>query len=205
MFSRIKRYQVVTVFGLSLVASLIAGCGGATASTAAPTQAPAAASTQAPAAATAPATPTTSTATNAHIKDVTAITEVFGDGQKLTAVAVEYNKEIDHSKLSKSAFSVSDRTITNVYANTAPAKTSQGINGKYVIIELSTADANAATFTGGKGPGTPPSIQAAKISVTQVGDVTTADGRTELTKSLSSGKKWVSPDNHFNARESPTK
>ncbi len=140
---------------------------------------------------------------NAHIKSVTAITEVFGEGQKITAAAVEYDKEIDSSKLLTSTFSVEGRTITKVYANNAPAKAAQGINGQYAIIELSTADANAAVLAlnmGAQPPadaqneGTPPANgtpnaqggggpgrmsitrNEVKLSVTQAGDITTTDG-----------------------------
>jgi predicted peptidase len=105
------------------------------------------------------ATPIASSGTNAHVKSVTAITEVFGDGQKVTAVALEYDQEIDNLKLSKTAFTVADRTITNVYANSELAKAAQGANGKYVIIELSTADANASTLENNMGqPGGTPSV-----------------------------------------------
>jgi len=138
-------------------------------------------------------------AQNEYIKSVTAITEVFGDGQKTSAAAVEYGKDINNSKLSISDFSVSGRTITKVYANNAPAKTSQGNNGKYVIIELSPNDANASTFI--KYMGSPPAnnnnastitppppvanpiaMKEVKVSVTQVGDVVKkiAQERTEF-------------------------
>jgi len=140
---------------------------------------------------------------NAHIKSVTAITEVFGEGQKITAAVVEYDKEIDSSKLLTSTFSVEGRTIAKVYANNAPAKAAQGINGKYAIIELSTADPNALVLNqtmGAKPPvadqnaGTPPANgtpnaqggggpgrmsitrNEVKLSVTQAGDITTTDG-----------------------------
>ena len=79
-----------------------------------------------------------------HIKSVAAITEVFGDGQKVTAVLVEYDQDISNSKLSKSVFTVEGRTITNVYANNLAVKAAQGINGKYVIIELSPIDKEAS-------------------------------------------------------------
>jgi hypothetical protein len=134
-------------------------------------------------------------AQNEHIKSVTAITEVFGDGQKTSAAAVEYDKDINNSKLTISDFSVSGRTITKVYANNAPAKTSQGTSGKYVIIELSPNDANASTFIKYMGPPpannnnassiTPPppvanpiTMKEVKVSVTQVGDIKTTDGLT---------------------------
>jgi len=82
-----------------------------------------------------------------HITGVTAITEVFGDGQKITAVAVEFDKQIRNSALSRSGFAVPGRTIEKVYANSGLAKGSAGVDGKYVIIELSIADKEAAVFS----------------------------------------------------------
>ncbi|MFD7131671.1 hypothetical protein [Streptomyces sp. NPDC059894] len=52
-----------------------------------------------------------------HMTGATAITEVFGNGQRLTAVAVEYDTDIDRSSLSLSSFDVTDRTVTNGYAH----------------------------------------------------------------------------------------
>lgn len=115
------------------------------------------------------------TDTNAkHIKSVTAITEVFGDGQKVTVAAVEYDKDIDNSKLTVSTFSVSGRTVIKVYANNAAAKAEQGTDGRYVIIELSPSDEGALTFVPIFGEA--PKIAEAKVSVIQLGDILTTDG-----------------------------
>ena len=110
---------------------------------------------------------------SSHIRSVTAITEVFGDGQKVTAAAVEFDKAIDNSNLTAATFSVAGRTITRVYANQAAAKTSAGMNGNFAIIELSTADAGAATFV---QKGWMSTRLAPRVSVKQAGDVITADG-----------------------------
>ncbi|MFN8456469.1 MAG: PHB depolymerase family esterase [Anaerolineae bacterium] len=142
---------------------------------------------------------------NGPIKSVTAITEVFGDGQKIIAAAVEYDQEIDNAKLSPSAFSVEGRTITKVYANTTPAKAAQGVNGNYVIIELSPDDAGASILgqnfgakppadeqntetpqangtPNAQGPGGPGGMSItrkdAQVSVTQTGEITTTGGET---------------------------
>jgi predicted peptidase len=140
-------------------------------------------------------------ADNGHIKSVTAITQVFGDGQKVSAVAIEYDKDINNSKISLSDFLVSGRTVTKVYTNNALALTSQGTNGKYVIIELSPNDTNASTVSqnvgANQGSGQnigvtsranntsngPPmtstiSRKEVKLSVTQVGDIETTNGVT---------------------------
>jgi predicted peptidase len=99
-------------------------------------------------------------ATNKYIKNATAIGEVFGDGEKITAVIVEYDKEINNSKLFTSAFSVKDRNIIKVYANTSAAKAAKGDNGRFVVIELDPSDKEASVLSGDlgrrAGPGGPP-------------------------------------------------
>jgi predicted peptidase len=111
---------------------------------------------------------------NKHIKNATPITEVFADGQKVSAVVLEYDKDINNSKLTKSTFSVDGRTIIKVYANNAAAKATQGINGKYVIIELSPSDKGASTFVQEGRTSTRLEI---RISVKQIGDIITAGGK----------------------------
>ncbi|WP_216892282.1 alpha/beta hydrolase-fold protein [Nocardia alni] len=139
-----------------------------------------------------------------NIKSAAAVTKVYGTGQKFIAVAVEYNSDIDTSKLSKTDFRVEGRTVVKVYGNTAADLAEQGRNGKYVIVELSPDDSSAllwggpsgslpqqtssasttatsATPSGNSGPqaGTtqgPAIIRAAKGIVTQTGAVTTTGG-----------------------------
>ncbi|WP_051742241.1 PHB depolymerase family esterase [Streptomyces xylophagus] len=85
------------------------------------------------------------------MKSATAITKVYGEGQKFIAVAVEYDTEIDTSALSPSSFKVEGRTVARVYANTAAATADQGTNGTYVIVELSPDD-DSALLWGISGP-----------------------------------------------------
>jgi predicted peptidase len=84
------------------------------------------------------------------IKSVTAITEVFGDGQKVTAAAVEYGTPINAGKLSVEDYSVSGQTILKIYTNTNAAKAQDSIAGNYVILELAVED-TAASEAGGQG------------------------------------------------------
>ncbi|WP_433832861.1 prolyl oligopeptidase family serine peptidase [Actinoplanes sp. CA-015351] len=86
-------------------------------------------------------------------RKATAITQVFGDGQKFVAVAVEFDKEIATSALTASAFTVAGRTVTKVYANTSAAVAGQGADGKYVIVELSPDDDGAALWGDSQGGG----------------------------------------------------
>lgn len=110
-------------------------------------------------------------------KSATAIAQVFGDGQKLTAVAVEFDQDIDNAKLSTSTFNVDGRTITKVYANTAAAIADQGTNGQYAIVELSPNDQGAALYA---ASGRTAIRRKAKASVTQTGTVTTTGGGRHL-------------------------
>lgn len=72
-----------------------------------------------------------------HIKDVEAVTEVFGDGENLSAVILTYDKALLSSSVSVEDYSVANRKISKVYVNTAPKKENTNKkNGKYVIIEL---------------------------------------------------------------------
>ncbi|WP_406471541.1 alpha/beta hydrolase-fold protein [Streptomyces sp. NBC_01615] len=91
-----------------------------------------------------------------HVRSVTAITQVFGAGQKLVAVAVEYDRDIDGSMLSTSTFAVTDRTVTKVYANRTADLAQRGRAGRYVIVELSPDDTAAALWVTQQGSGTPP-------------------------------------------------
>ena len=91
-------------------------------------------------------TPVPGDSNTGHVKGVTAITEVFGDGQKVSAVALQYDKTIDNSKLSDSTFTVEGRNITKIYTNSAASKASAAGNGEYVILELSTDDVHPSSF-----------------------------------------------------------
>ncbi|WP_033285583.1 alpha/beta hydrolase-fold protein [Streptomyces sp. NRRL F-525] len=88
-----------------------------------------------------------------HIRGATAITKVYGDGQKLIAVAVEYDTDITGSALSTSTFKVAGRTVTKVYANREPDLAAQGRNGRYVIVEMSPDDKAAALWVTQQGSG----------------------------------------------------
>ncbi|MFI9776765.1 hypothetical protein ACIHCV_18930 [Streptomyces sp. NPDC051956] len=96
-----------------------------------------------------------STDSDGHVKQATAITEVFGDGQKLIAVAVEYDAAIRNSGLTKKSFKVSGRTVTSVYANRRAELDEQGKgrDGQFVIVELDPDDDAAALWTTDQGSG----------------------------------------------------
>lgn len=138
-----------------------------------------------------------------HVKGVTAITQVLGDGQKVSAVAVEYDSAIDTRRLKVSDFQVPDRTVTKVYAATSVEKPFQGADGPYVIVELETVmepdqghgpsrgpqenkgpgegDAKPAGFAGptlGEKSDKPAESTPVTIKITQSGDIFGVNGTT---------------------------
>lgn len=92
---------------------------------------------------------------SAHAKSATAITEVFGEGVKLTAVAVEYDVPVEGAALSADSFSIEGRIVTRVFASTSADPRDRAEEGHFVIVALSPDDANAALAEriGGQGPG----------------------------------------------------
>lgn len=80
---------------------------------------------------------------------VTTITEVFGDGQKPSAVALEYPNAIDASSLSTDDFEIENQTITDVYTNSEAALTDSNVSGNYVILKLAYENTVSADSMGG--------------------------------------------------------
>lgn len=114
-------------------------------------------------------------AANGGAKGVTVITQVFGDGQKLVAVAIGYEQVIDNGRLEAGSFAVEGRTVARAYANTSAALAGEGVNGRFVILELSLEDETAALYA---TAGREIIRREAKASVMQTGPVATVDGGT---------------------------
>lgn len=76
-------------------------------------------------------------------RQTTAITEVFGDGIRLTAVAVEYSAPVETATLSSADFKVEDRTLVEVFASTSADPADRTESGRFVILALSPDDAAA--------------------------------------------------------------
>lgn len=73
-----------------------------------------------------------------HVKNVTAIGEVLGDGAKTTAIAIEYDAPIDGNSLSTATYAVDGRTVKRVYTNSRAMKARRAREGRFVIVELKT-------------------------------------------------------------------
>jgi predicted peptidase len=74
----------------------------------------------------------------------TAITQVFGDGIRLAAVAVEYGIPVDGARLSTGAFRVEGRTIVDAFTSTSASPADRAPVGRFVILALSPDDQSAA-------------------------------------------------------------
>lgn len=77
-------------------------------------------------------------AATSHVKHVTAIGEVLGDGAKTTAIAIEYDAPILNSSLSTASYTVDGRTVKRVYTNSEAMKSRLPSKGRFVIVELKT-------------------------------------------------------------------
>ncbi len=75
---------------------------------------------------------------------------MFGDGQRLVAIALDYGRPLRAEGLSAAAFKAPGRTITAVYASETPSPGRPG-GGRYVIVELSADDPEARLREGGPG------------------------------------------------------
>lgn len=90
-------------------------------------------------------------ASNNYNLTLTLIAEVFPDGQRLTAVGINYisienpDEELifDNSKLTDQSFSVQERNITSIHTTSSLSNPYQVENGKYIIIELNPKDKEA--------------------------------------------------------------
>ncbi len=93
-----------------------------------------------------------------HIKSITAVSKVLGDGRKLSNIIVEYDAPIKNKSLSTDSYMVNGREISRVYSNTQPETATKGSDGPYVIIELADEaqmGAHPAPPAGGRPGGAP--------------------------------------------------
>lgn len=104
-----------------------------------------------------------------YILGATAITEVFGDGQRLTGVAIEHDRPVTADMLDPALYAVEGRTVTRVYANAEAEPAHNGRDGRFVIVELAPDDAAAALYRLVPGGGTERLPAATTVGVTLAG------------------------------------
>lgn len=66
-----------------------------------------------------------------------ALAEVSGDGQKVVAIAVEYDRPLDASRLVPGAFAVAGRSVVRVHASDSPRTAGASTGGRFAIVQLS--------------------------------------------------------------------
>lgn len=113
----------------------------------------------------------------ASIKNVITISHVFGDGQKITNVALEFEAPIDPESLTTESFQVKDRTVTAVHTNSDPVETEENVEGNYVVLDLevlSPLTKDSEVSDGRMIENTDAVIENA--TVVQLQDITTMDG-----------------------------
>ena len=84
-------------------------------------------------------------------RQATAVTEVFGDGIRLTAVAIEYDQPVQAAALEAQAFQVEGRTTTAVFTSTSTDPAQRAPAGRFVIVSLSPGDPGATLAQQGQG------------------------------------------------------
>lgn len=89
-----------------------------------------------------------------ELMNMTAIVKVMGDGQKVSAVALEYAKTVDPKSLDVRDYQVPNREVTRIYTNELPEVSTTSNAGRFVIIELKTVVDNKNAEMGG-GPDQP--------------------------------------------------
>jgi len=79
-------------------------------------------------------------AQSVKVLSVKAIAETLEEGQKLTALAIEYNESFRAGTAVRNSFIVQGRDITRVYVNQTGKKGDVDTEGNFVIVELATSN-----------------------------------------------------------------
>lgn len=129
------------------------------------------------------------------IRDVEAVTEVFGDGENLSAIILSYEKPVKATSVSVKDFAVPERTVQRAYVSALPEKGGKAEKtGSYVVLELaplplaeqgmeahSAEDRKEREAKGFHGPvlgssGNPQPLKTFAAEVAQTGIVKAVDG-----------------------------
>lgn len=83
------------------------------------------------------------------IASVTAVTQVFGTGQKVTAAIVELAGPVGVASVGRDSFIVEDRTIVSLKVTATPDLAAPAADGRFVVIALDPADPASVVFAAG--------------------------------------------------------
>ncbi len=78
--------------------------------------------------------------TDVEVLSVTAIAETLEEGQKLTALSIEYSEPFAAGAAVTGSFTVEDREVSRVYVNDSGQKGDVCASGRFIIVELSVSN-----------------------------------------------------------------
>jgi predicted peptidase len=121
-----------------------------------------------------------------NVKNATAVTKVFPDGQKVVAVVIEFEKDIDGKSLEKDSFSIAGRLVADVYVNSTSELSVKENSGKFVVIEFVTEGQTENTLGvifDDEGRMAGKVIKSASLAVQQEKGINSVDGEKFLLQS----------------------
>lgn len=111
---------------------------------------------------------------NSPLTEATAVTEVYGTGQKVIAAVLKYPRALYGDAVHAEDFCVEGRTITGVYVSTE-LRGCITRKGNYVALTLDTLDPAASTCHFGRAPGERLQVEKALLCVSQLRPLCAAD------------------------------
>lgn len=112
-----------------------------------------------------------------HPTEISVATEVYGSGQKLTAVAIEYPAQVAEAEISAERFRVGGLRVANAYpANGMHGEVCQ--NGRFVMLSLDTTDpANTTLSRNGHGRESRLVVHKPRATVSQLRPIRALNGQ----------------------------
>ena len=138
-----------------------------------------------------------------HVRAVIAVSEVFGDGQKVAYAVLRYRERIDGSSVNKDTFEAEGHTVTDAFTSRSEDPSGRADSGRQVIVTFDTSvrfDAAAGgagkketkdekehaipQIRAGNRPERKEGLFPGDVTLRQLRPVRTADGR-EITEAFS--------------------
>ena len=93
------------------------------------------------------------------LQKVTAITQVYGDGEKVAVAILEYPQDINPNAVNVTDFSATGKEIAKVYVNNQPQTANTSRLGRYIVLEFAHQNSANDQPLGQPGQGSKPSMQ----------------------------------------------
>ena len=127
------------------------------------------------------------------IEQVMAIADVYGDGEKVSAVILKYSHQINPRTVTPKTFYVAGRTVEAVYTNDKPELTDENVAGNYVILKLAYENTAFDGELSQKKDSRPPQPPQGNVESKNPSD---NDSDVEVFSSATNDKPAHKPDNH---------